>query len=88
MLSNQWLKDHIQTAENCQILYAKFNVLFKNIQPKITTKFISTLVQSTVLENFICAKPNQKYLNMLQSYSKGCALANHDIKIPLLCKYA
>ena len=84
MLSNRWLKDHIQIAENCQILYAKFHVLFKNIQRKIATKFISTLVISLTLEKSICAKPNQKYLNMLQSYSIGCYLANRDTKDPIV----
>ena len=38
------LKDHVQTAEHHQILYDKFHVLFKNIQRKIATKFLSTLV--------------------------------------------
>ena len=80
MLSKCWLKDHIQTPEKCQILNAKFHVLFKNIQRKIATTFLSTLVLSPALENFICAKPIQKYLDMLQSYSIGCSLANHDRK--------
>ena len=59
MLSNRWLKDHVQTAENYKIFYAKFHVLFKNIQRKLTTKFLSTLVLSLALEKFFCAKPNQ-----------------------------
>ena len=79
-----WLKDHIQTTENYQILYAKLHVLFKNIQQKITTKFLSTLVLSLALEKFIYAKPNQKYLNMLQYYSIGCSLANRDTKDPIV----
>ena len=83
MLSNRWLKDHVQTAETCQILYAKFHVLFKNIQRKIATKFLSTLSLSLALENFIYAKPIQKYLNTLQSYSLGCSLANRDTKDPI-----
>ena len=62
MLSNRWVKDHVQTADNCQILYAKFHVLFKNIQRNIAAKFLSTLVFSLALENFIRAMPNQKYL--------------------------
>ena len=82
MLSNRWLKNYVRTAENCQILYAKFYVLFKNIQRKIATKFLSTLVLSLALENFICAKPIQKYFNMLQSCSIGCSLANSDTKDP------
>ena len=45
-------KDHVQTAENFQILYANFHVLFKNIKRKIATKFLSTLVLSLALENF------------------------------------
>ena len=53
MLSNRWLKDHIQTAENCEILYVKFHVLFKNIQRKIPAKLISTLVLSLAPESFI-----------------------------------
>ena len=84
MLSNRWLKDHVQTAENCQILYAKFHVLFKNIQRKTATKFLSTLVISLALENFTWAEPNQKYVNMLQSYSLGCSLANRDTKDPIV----
>ena len=82
MLSNRWLKNYVRTAENCHILYAKFYVLFKNIQRKIATKFLSTLVLSLALENFICAKPIQKYFNMLQSCSIGCSLANSDTKDP------
>ena len=31
---------------------------------------------------FICAKSNQKYPNILQSYSIGSSLANRDIKDP------
>ena len=84
MISNHWLKDHIQTAENCQILYVKFHVLFKNIQRKTLAKFISTLVLSLAPESFICIKPNQKYLNMLQYYSIGCSLANRDTKDPIV----
>ena len=82
MLSNCWLKDHVQTAENYRILYAKFHVLFKNIQRKLATKFLSTLVLSLALEKFFGAKPNQKYLNMLQYCSKGCSLVNRDTKHP------
>ena len=84
MLSNHWLKDHIQTAENFQILNAKFHVLFKNIYGKIATKFLSTLVLSRALENFMCAKPTQKYFNFLQSNSVGCSLANLDTKDPIV----
>ena len=83
MLSNRWLKDHVRTAENYQILYANFHVLFKNIQWKIATKFLSALVLLLALEKFVCAKPNQKYLNMLQCYSIGCSLANRDTKDPI-----
>ena len=57
MLSNRWLKDHIQIAENYRMLYAKFHALFKNIQRKLTTKFLSTLVLSLALEKIFCAKP-------------------------------
>ena len=32
MLLIRWITDHVGTAENCQILYAKFHILFKNIQ--------------------------------------------------------
>ena len=59
--------------------YAR-NFLFKNIQQKIITKFLSTFVLSLAIENFMCAKPIQKYLNMSQSYSIGCSLANRDTK--------
>ena len=58
MLSNRWLKDHVRIAENYQVLYAKFHVLFKNIQREIATKFLSTLVFSLALEKFVCASPN------------------------------
>ena len=75
MLSNRWLKDHVRTAENYQILYAMFHVLFKNIRRKIATKFLTTLVLSPALEKFVCAQPNQKYPNMLQYYSIGCKYA-------------
>ena len=79
MLSNRYLKDQLRTGKNCQILYAKFHVLFLNIQWKITTKFLSTLVLlSVALKNSICAKPNQKYLNMLPSYSTGCSIHRWD----------
>ena len=44
----------------------------------MATKFVFILVLSLALENFICAKPDKKYLNMLQYYSKGCSLANRD----------
>ena len=81
MLSNRWFKDHVRTAENYQILYANFHVLFKNIQWKIATKFLSALVLLLALEKFVSAKPNQKYLNMVtmlfyrllssQSWHKG-----------------
>ena len=80
MLFNRWLKDHVQLTESCQIFSAKFHVLFKNIQRKIAPKFLSTLVLSLALEKFICAKPFQKYLNMLQSYS----IANRDTKDPIV----
>ena len=88
MLSNRRLKDHVRTAKNCQILYAKFHVLFKNIQRKIATKFLSTLLLSPALENCICAKPIQRYLNMLQSHSIGCSLANRDTKDPIVMQNA
>ena len=68
---------------NCKELsnsIGEFHVLFKNIQRKIATKVLSSLVLSTALENFICARSIQKYLNMLQSYSLGCSLANRDTK--------
>ena len=84
MLSNRWLKDHERIAENYQVLYAKFRVLFKNIQRKIATKFLSTLVLSLALEKFVCASPKQKYLNMLQYNSKGCSLANRETKDPIV----
>ena len=84
LLSNRWFKDHVRTAENYQILYAKFHVLFKNIQQKLATKFLSILVLSLALEKFFCAKSNQKYLNILQYYSKGCSLANRDTKDPIV----
>ena len=83
MLSNRWLKDHVRTAEHCQILYAKFHVLFKSIQRQIATKFLSTLVRSLALENLICAKSIQKCIYMLQSCSTGCSLANRDTKDPI-----
>ena len=84
MPSNHWLKDHVQTSENCQILYAKFHVHFKNIQGKIATKSLSTLVLLVALENFICAKPIQKFFNKLQSYSISCSLANCDTRDPIV----
>ena len=90
MLLNCWLKDHEQTAENCQILYAKFHIPFKNLLQKIPRKFIFTFVISLALENFICVKPCSK----LQSYSTGCSLANYNTKdffvmqIPLIARSA
>ena len=84
MLSNRWLKYQERTAENCQILYAKFHVLFKNIQRKIPN-FVCTLVFSLVaLENFICAEPIQKQVFILLSSSIGCSLANRDTKDPIV----
>ena len=68
LLSNSWLKDHVQAAENYQILYAKFYVLLKNIQPTIVTKFVFTVVLSLALENFVCAKPIKKCVYILQSH--------------------
>ena len=38
MLSKRWVKDLVRTAENCQILHAKFHVHFMNIQRKMATK--------------------------------------------------
>ena len=84
MLSNHWLKDHVQTPENCQISYTKFHILFKNIHQNIATKFLSTFVLSLALENFICAKPARKYLNLLQSYSIGSSIANWDTNNPIV----
>ena len=72
MLCNRWLKDYLQTAENYQILYSKFHVLFKSNQRKIATNFLSTLVLWLALETFVCLKRNGKYLNTLQYYPKGC----------------
>ena len=69
-------------AENCRILYAKFHVLFKNIQRKIAANFISAYAFSLALGNFICTKPNQKYLSILEYYSKGCSLANRGTRDP------
>ena len=66
ILPNHWLKGHVQTADNCQILYTKFHILFKIIQRKIARKFVSTLVLSLALENFTCDKPIQKYVYMLK----------------------
>ena len=87
--SNQWANAiqplagrPCETAENYQILYAKF--YFKNIPRKIATKFLSILVLKLTPENFISAKPIQKYLNKLQSYSIGCPLANRDTKDPIV----
>ena len=87
--SNQWANAiqplagrPCETAENYQILYAKF--YFKNIPRKIATKFLSILVLKLTPENFISAKPIQKYLNKLQSYSIGCPLANCDTKDPIV----
>ena len=67
-------QDHVQMAENCRILCAKFHVLFKNIHQKIATNFVSTLALSLALKNFICAKALQ------YSYSRGCSLANYNTK--------
>ena len=83
MLFNRWLKDLEQTVENCQILYGKIHVLFKNIQRRIATKFGSTLVLSLALENFSCANTIQKYFYMLLSYSMVCSLVNRDPKDPI-----
>ena len=87
--SNQWANAiqplagrPCETAENYQILYAKF--YFKNIPRKIATKFLSILVLKLTPENFISAKPIQKYLNKLQSYSIDCPLANRDTKDPIV----
>lgn len=84
MLSNNWLKYQIQIAENFQILNAKFDVVFKNIYGKVATKFLSTLVLSRALENYIYAKSTQKYFNFLQPNSVGCSLANLDTKDPIV----
>ena len=35
VLSNRWLKDLVQTAENCQTLYEKFHVRLTNIHRKV-----------------------------------------------------
>ena len=35
-------------------------------------------------KKFFCAKSNQKYLNILQYYSKGCSLAIRDTKDPIV----
>ena len=59
MLFNRRFEDHIyeRTAENCQMsnfVYVEnfmFYVPFKNIQQKIPTKFVSTLVLSFALAN-------------------------------------
>ena len=84
MQYNRWLKDHVRTAENYPVLYAKFHLIFKNIQWKIATKFISTLLLWLALEKIVCAKPNQEYLSMLQYYFKGYSLANRDTKDPVV----
>ena len=52
------------------------------MQRKNATKFLSTRVLSLAMENFICTKPDQKYLNILQYYSKGYSLADRDTKDP------
>ena len=55
-------------------------MLFLNIQRKIATNFLSTLALWLELEKIVCAKSNQKYLNMLQYYSTSYFLANRDKK--------
>ena len=57
MLSKHCLKDYGKIAENSQVSKANFNILFKNIQWKIATKFVSTLVLLIPEENFVCVKP-------------------------------
>ena len=59
MLSDRWLKDRVRTAENYQMLYAKL---------------LSAVVLALALENLICTKPIQRFLNKLQTYSIGCSL--------------
>ena len=44
MLSSRLLKGQVRTAENYQILYVKFHVVFKNIQQKVAIKNLSTFV--------------------------------------------
>ena len=83
MLSNRWLKNYVRTTEKFRILYAKLPILFSNFQWKIARKFISTLVLSFALKNFIYAKPMQKYICILQSYSIDCSLTNRDTKDPI-----
>ena len=62
MLFNRWLKHHVKTAENCQILCAKFRILFGNMQRKITTKFVSSRKFSLPPENFISFRLVRKYV--------------------------
>ena len=83
MLSDRWLKDHVRTAENYQMLYAKFHVLFKNNQQSIAPKLLSAVVLALALENFICTKPIQRFLNKLQTYSIGCSLVLCSIDFSL-----
>ena len=47
---------------------------------KVSFHSCALLAQETV----ICAKPIQKYLNKLQTYSTGYYLANRDAKNPIV----
>ena len=84
MLSNRWLRDHRQTAENTQILYAKFYIQLTNIQRKIATTLSFHSCNFTCNEKSICAKPIRKYVYMLQSHIIGVFLANRDTKDPIV----
>ena len=65
MLSNHWLRDHGQTAENTQILSTKFHIRFKNIQRKIAKKLLFHSCNFTCTEKSISAKRMRKYVYML-----------------------
>ena len=84
MLSNRWLRDHGETAENTQILYVKFYIHLTNIQRKITTTLLFHSCNFTCNEKSICTKPIRKYIYMLQSHIIGHFLANRDTKDPIV----
>ena len=62
MLPNRWLKDHVQTAENCQKFICETSCSLYEYIANDCKKGIplSTLGIPTALENFIYAKSIRK----------------------------
>ena len=80
LLSNHWLNNYEQTAENCQILYTNFHILFKNILQKIPRKFVSTLVLSLALGKFyLCQVLFYKVLTRNFEKINSCAKTTNKL---------